>query len=100
MRGVIFADQFARHAKHRSLQTKKVGVACLDPIHIPELLPVPRERRTIDGSGLAPEVARLVPPVDKWHESLCTCVYPRCRARRFCRRWALCEVLSGKKLAS
>ncbi len=35
---VIFADQFARHAEHRSLQTDKMSVPSLDPIHLSVVL--------------------------------------------------------------
>src|SRR6266849_2572337 len=38
VRSVIFADQFASHAKHRSLQTEKMSVARLEPIHLAVVL--------------------------------------------------------------
>ncbi len=63
-RSIVFADQFAGHAKHRGLQTEKVSVTRLVRIHLAEFSCLERSKKLKLGSDQQ-EVTRLVQPVDK-----------------------------------
>ena len=64
VRCVVFADQLASHAKHRSLQTEEVSITRLEPIHLAPISCSQANYEANWSSGL-PEVTRLVQPVDK-----------------------------------